>query len=206
MAIDARRLFGGVGKAAFAGRDPTFNADCSYLLQVESIECFETRDPTKGGATFYKTQFRILESNDEALKKGMFGAHLIDLTKTPALGDVRMLAYRIYRALAKAAGKDPDEVKSEEFDETHIIPLYQPDQPARGIKLGLRTHPVGTKKDGWFTQHTYEDFEGFEIPSVQVKTDTSVKPSVLKARKEAGMSGTLPVSTATPPANNTTTA
>ena len=178
-------VFDNMANVRFAGRDPFFVPEAEFLVEVNAVECYESKNPTHKGATFFKIRARVLavafdakEYNPETfqstqmageenkvLRPSQYGTQLINLAHgEPALGDVKAFATVAYRAKARLAGHNPDEiVKPDQFSSVDYEALFSPEQPCAGLTLGLRTQRKTTLKGQPFTQHYWEEAASFRF-------------------------------------------
>lgn len=163
-------LFGNVGKASFAGRNPFFPQGFEGLVEIREVSFYESKNPDKEGTWFFKISGVVQAAHyaggkvpEDGLLPGQTGVHLITLgtesqirkASTPAMGDVKAFAEAVWKQIAVDTDSEggADGVDSSKFGDAEIDPIYGPSQVAAGLILGLKTSGKETKKEKDFTQH-----------------------------------------------------
>lgn len=192
-------LFGGVGGSRFSGRDPFFNENVEFLVEIAGVDCFPSQNPKHKGSVMFKIRARVLgvafddkdygldnwrslvkgKEDEKVLRPGQYGTQLINLAHAPAMGDIKNFATVMYRQFALGADppQDPDKVVDPNtFGDVEIEALYDASQPCAGQIVGLRTMSKKTQGGGDFTQHEWVEAAKFKF-SLPVRATLPEQPA-----------------------------
>lgn len=127
-------FFGGVDKAR-KGRG-IWIIPGWYIVKILSIKAIESWDDTP----YFIVEVKVLMSSLKSRPKGTVMSWVVDMTKAPALGNVRDFASIITDA------------PFEQIDEDVCNALVSDDQPCAGTVLELSATQIETKKHTPFTK------------------------------------------------------
>lgn len=181
-------LFGNLGKATFAGRDPFFPKTFEGLVEIMAVAFYESKDPGKDGIWFLRITGRLLTAHypggklpEDGLLPGQTAVHLLKLgteaqikkAQTPAMGDLKAFCTAGFRQIAIDTDADPDDVTPDDFGDAEAELVYGPEQAFMGKRLGLKTSLKKTKEDNDFTQHYWCDGKAFHSALPEVKGEAA---------------------------------
>lgn len=177
-------IFSGVSNATKGGKTPYFQPDAQYLNKVVEVAHYESKNPQAAGTEFFRITVDVLETNasptknvdaqnPQAVQPGQRATHLITLRpwngngENPnmlQLGDIKAFIEVGFKQLAIDGedGLPPLPTTDEGWGE--LVGFITGDkQPLSGLKLGLTTNGMTTKKGKPFTLHDWCVSDGFEV-------------------------------------------